>query len=330
MNEVVMIAVGLLAGAGLLALGGTAGYFLGRRRNVAEPKGDSKERARDVIDALSHWTDDFSREVAEYRQVIDKLAQEFQGSGERKPIELIAEIAAANERLQSRLNAAEENLEAQARDLAGYYAEARTDALTMLPNRRAFDDALAGHLAELGQDGPPVCVMLIDVDYFKRLNDRYGHLAGDCVLAEVARTLQATVRGSDVVARYGGEEFVVVLPCTDLQQGSQAAERARFAVEHAVCRYETERLAITVSCGVAQAMTGESADSLVKRADEALYTAKKEGRNRACRHVGEEIELIPRPATARDPDPNRPATPIDDEFQRIRDDLRRRLERSLA
>jgi len=124
-------------------------------------------------------------------------------------------------------------------------------------------------------------VLLIDIDHFKRINDRLGHAAGDVVLCNVARTLQAQAREVDRVARYGGEEFCIILPHTLHEGGLQAAERLREAICLINIPWDDESITVSISTGLACAVEpGETLQSLLSRADEALYRAKAEGRNR--------------------------------------------------
>jgi diguanylate cyclase (GGDEF)-like protein len=160
---------------------------------------------------------------------------------------------------------------------------ARTDAGTGLPNRRAFFDDLADEFQRAQRYGRPLALLMLDLDRFKRVNDLYGHQFGDRVLAETALTLRRQLRTSDLVARYGGEEFVVVLPETTQRDAMVVAEKLRAAVEAQVLD-ENESAAVrsTVSVGVASVPApGVTSDAeLLRRADEALYEAKRAGRNR--------------------------------------------------
>ncbi len=159
--------------------------------------------------------------------------------------------------------------------------QATTDVLTGLMNRRAFLPAVRGELARARRYRLPLTVLLLDVDHFKMVNDRYGHAAGDQVLASVGRTLQRTLRSSDLAARWGGEEFVAALTCTDLTGGRQAAERVRQAVEQMIVDDGGgSRIPVTASVGVVLLRDDEGVDKLMDRADRAMYAAKYAGRNR--------------------------------------------------
>ncbi len=140
---------------------------------------------------------------------------------------------------------------------------------------------------------------MIDVDYFKKFNDVHGHQAGDEVLRGVAKVLTSTMREMDMVARFGGEEFSLVLPMTNLNEGVRAAERARVAIEKAKFAFEGTELQVTASIGVAEVLDVDNSGTLVKRADAALYAAKKAGRNRVWLQDGDDC----RPAVAASPAP---------------------------
>jgi diguanylate cyclase (GGDEF)-like protein len=143
---------------------------------------------------------------------------------------------------------------------------AATDGLTGLANRRAWDATLAAALAEPGD----LCIALIDIDHFKAFNDAHGHLAGDHLLQRCADAWQAQIRPGDMIARYGGEEFAMLLHDCTMQDATAVLERVRQATPDAV----------TCSLGVAERQFTDTADTLVARADAALYRAKREGRNR--------------------------------------------------
>lgn len=163
--------------------------------------------------------------------------------------------------------------------------EAVTDPLTGLHNRRFLMEKLRSEVERLERYGGTTSVVMLDLDYFKRYNDAHGHVAGDRVLAQLARICQEEARGADVVARYGGEEFTLVLPRTPWREARRAAERLRRVIVSA--SFEGEEVLpggeLTVSLGVAgYPEHAESADQLIQVADRALYRAKERGRNRVC------------------------------------------------
>jgi diguanylate cyclase (GGDEF)-like protein len=163
-------------------------------------------------------------------------------------------------------------------------ALARTDPLTGLANRRHFDELFIRERERAQRLATPLCAIAVDLDHFKRVNDQYGHGAGDAVLKAVAGRLTRHLRPYDVVARFGGEEFVILAPGATLEQGHQIAERMRAGIK----RIAIEGLpSISASFGVALLAGAEDSQPLLARADAALYRAKDGGRDRV------ELELLP-------------------------------------
>jgi diguanylate cyclase (GGDEF)-like protein/PAS domain S-box-containing protein len=156
------------------------------------------------------------------------------------------------------------------------HKQATTDVMTGLSNRRAGELALQALLEER-VSGRPLSVALCDIDHFKRVNDTYGHLVGDRVIALVAQGITTQVRGDDIAVRWGGEEFLIVLPGASLAAALRTAERVRAAIESVS---DDEAGPVTISIGVTEAVAGDDGASVIKRADDALYAAKSNGRNR--------------------------------------------------
>jgi diguanylate cyclase (GGDEF)-like protein len=166
-------------------------------------------------------------------------------------------------------------LEEQLRELA------MRDELTGLYNRRHFTEMAEVELARARRTSAPLSLAILDIDHFKRVNDVYGHPAGDQVLRELSRAMRETLRGSDVSARIGGEEFVILLSDTALDGAVAVTERLRERVGQSEVALEDGRaVRFTVSAGVTELGRGERLDTLLARADEALYRAKSDGRNR--------------------------------------------------
>ncbi len=164
--------------------------------------------------------------------------------------------------------------------------EAHLDGLTGIANRRAFDAHLAEAMGAAHESGEPLSLLMVDIDHFKRFNDRFGHPLGDKVLQLVAGILKSSVKGRDTVARYGGEEFAIILPKTALCDAATLAEQIREAVAtRKIVNKATgdDYGTITLSIGAAAWRPGEPGENLIERADEALYRAKRTGRNRVVR-----------------------------------------------
>ncbi|MBL8247815.1 MAG: diguanylate cyclase [Candidatus Competibacter sp.] len=158
---------------------------------------------------------------------------------------------------------------------------ATTDGLTGLTNRRRLFEHLEQEVYRARRYGTALSLILFDIDHFKRINDNWGHAAGDCVLREIAHEAHRLLRKADTAGRYGGEEFVVLLPETDLAEAMLLAHRLNRQISHMVITPEhSSPISVTVSVGVAEIAPDESGEDLIQRADQALYRAKREGRNR--------------------------------------------------
>jgi len=176
---------------------------------------------------------------------------------------------------------------------------ATRDPLTNVANRRELENQLAGRVDEFTEGGTePFSVIFADADHFKRVNDTYGHSVGDQVLIDFARLLTQETYSGELVGRYGGEEFVILCPDTNLEQAVRRAERLRTTLRTAKIG-GVDRLRVTASFGVAQAEQGDTVDTLLRRADKALYRAKEQGRDRTCSMTkaelinGEKIDSLP-------------------------------------
>jgi diguanylate cyclase len=158
--------------------------------------------------------------------------------------------------------------------------KALIDPLTGLPNRAAWSEQVEREMLDWQEHGGHLAMAILDLDHFKRINDSYGHLAGDKVLKIVAGQLRKRLRARDFIARFGGEEFVVLLPQTSPAAAAQVAEVLRAAIEACPFHFKGERVVITTSIGLSTFRSGERGDQVLKRADAALYRAKDQGRNR--------------------------------------------------
>ncbi|PIQ50494.1 MAG: GGDEF domain-containing protein [Comamonadaceae bacterium CG12_big_fil_rev_8_21_14_0_65_59_15] len=162
-----------------------------------------------------------------------------------------------------------------------YRSKAESDGLTGLHNRSWFQEVFPKQLELCERTGQQACLLMLDIDHFKRVNDDYGHLSGDQALRHIASVLRSNLRSTDLCARYGGEEIVVLMPGSDLLQAQPVAERLRQGVANApLVLADGRALELKVSGGLAQWQPGTTLDDLVRSADQALYEAKSSGRNR--------------------------------------------------
>jgi diguanylate cyclase len=200
--------------------------------------------------------------------------------------EILVETRAMQERarrLEVELDQSSQQVEGLRIDLAKAQRDAHTDSLTGIANRKYFDYELGAAADEARLKQQPLSLLLADIDQFKRFNDTYGHQVGDQVLRLVAQMLTSSVKGRDLAARYGGEEFAVLLPQTDLEGARTLAEQIRSTVAGNWIRLKSDGRHlghITLSIGCAQYDPQEALSDLIRRADEALYEAKRQGSNR--------------------------------------------------
>jgi diguanylate cyclase (GGDEF)-like protein len=278
-----------------LAVVATIGYLFGRRnRTGAEDlAGRSRRdlrRAQAVAAELEKIAWMVRRNLAKhhaslvkFKGRVSELSGQEQEAAWRNLCREASEILAPTLRLANQMASAYDEIRQQTNQLMSF-TEARTDPLTGVSNRRGLDDCLAAQLALMNRYEVGFSVAIFDIDHFKHINDEHGHLHGDRMLQTVAHAIDDSARETDFVARYGGEEFVVIMPRTPLEGASVFAERLRARIE--------ADLPVTVSCGLAAALDGDTSDSLMARADAALYRAKAAGRNCVCRHDGVQIEPV--------------------------------------
>jgi diguanylate cyclase (GGDEF)-like protein len=206
-------------------------------------------------------------------------------------VDVIGDIVRANQNLKCKLETAEGRLQEQAVEIETHICRSITDPLTGLPNRREFNERLEERIAAWNRRREVFSLLLLDVDHFKKLNDRYGHLTGDQVLATIARALRGAIRREDLVARFGGEEFAILLPSTCLNEAIVAAQKIRDAVARITIDRGNQQISVTVSGGLATIQSNERAEGLIHRADLALYAAKEAGRNCTFLHNGIDCQL---------------------------------------
>lgn len=274
------------------------GYMLGRQNSGG---GDSEQksqrdiaRAQAVAKQLDHISStvrsEFTRHEADVKRFKERVRQLANNNESMSSQELCAEaerILQPTVELLSHISNAYEALQLQTNHLRTF-AEARTDPLTGLCNRRALEECLAGEISRQNRYAEVFSIAIIDIDHFKNINDTQGHMIGDQIIKSVAKQLDCDARESDIVARFGGEEFVIVMPQTGADGAAVTAERIRLQIAENCSAIAP----VTVSLGIATAMDKDDADGLLTRADEALYQAKHDGRNCVRRHTSDGIEPI--------------------------------------
>ena len=190
------------------------------------------------------------------------------------------EVAARLQGLAERVASMEQEAQGYREHLEEQRQKALIDPLTGLPNRAAWSERLETEIAHWQQHGNSLLIAMLDLDHFKRINDSYGHLAGDKVLKIIAGELRKRLRPTDFIARFGGEEFVLLIPDTALPMGLKLVEKLRAAIEACPFHFKGEPVTVTVSVGISAFKSGERCEQVLKRADQALYRAKDAGRNR--------------------------------------------------
>jgi diguanylate cyclase len=182
--------------------------------------------------------------------------------------------------MREKVTATEAEIAKLRQELDTASSQARHDALTGALNRKGLDEALVREIAEVKRKDTPLCTALLDIDNFKKLNDARGHDTGDAALTHLVAVTRESMRPQDTLARYGGEEFVIVMPDTRIEQGMEAMTRLQRALTKRFFLADNEKIVITFSAGVAQLASGETAQDAIRRADQAMYLAKRAGKNR--------------------------------------------------
>ena len=284
--------IDLLVLAAMLGTGFLLGWWAGGATGAGGWNGQGASRAAEVTGRLRSIADEVVHNLGSHHDHIEEIQSRLADANGRAPedlLEILEDLLATNEKIQRELQEAEDALQRQSRELSEQVEAARTDPLTGIGNRLAFDEELASCERAHERSGETTTLVMVDVDHFKHINDAYGHPAGDQVLRSVAEQLVARFRFLGVVCRYGGEEFAVVIPSRSVAENAELIEETRKAISQTPCLVDGERIKVTVSIGAAQFQLGDDAAALVRKADAALYQAKRAGRNRAYVHDGAAI-----------------------------------------
>ncbi|MFC5509564.1 diguanylate cyclase [Massilia jejuensis] len=244
--------------------------FIDRLGSVAASTGDFHEKLGGFSDRIRHAGD-----ITELNDVLDEVLRETKHAQ--------AEALASRDRMLSahrEVQEAESKIKELEAKLQHMSELVREDQLTGTLNRRGLDDVFERESARADRRNTPLCVALLDLDNFKRLNDTYGHLAGDNALRHLAKVVKATLRSMDVIARFGGEEFLIILPETGIAAAELTMTRLQRELTKHFFMHDNEKLLITFSAGVALRLPGEDQASLLARVDRAMYKAKQSGKNR--------------------------------------------------
>jgi diguanylate cyclase len=252
------------------ALKDMVAVFVDRLAAVSSSTGAFHERMASYAKRIAE-TDD----IAQLGGLVEELVRQTRG--------VQADVARAHEELVSARKRASEH-EARIRqlelELEAVSGQVREDQLTRTLNRRGLEEAWAAEAARAERQSSPLCMAVLDLDNFKQLNDRLGHQAGDRALVHLSEVVRRALRPSDIIARYGGEEFVVLLPHTPAEEAVAVMVRLQRELTRHFFLYDNERVLITFSAGVAERGDKETREDLLRRADAALYEAKRSGKNR--------------------------------------------------
>ncbi len=249
------------------------------------------DRILDHVKQVNHSTHGYSEAISGFS---DQLQEERSAEDVHR---IVSSIVEETRRMGERTKELEEKLQESSEEVAELKAnleevqnEAMTDMLTGIANRRRFDQELQDRTADAIEDETPLSLLLLDIDHFKRFNDDFGHLMGDQVLKLIAQSLMQSVKGRDLPARFGGEEFAIILPETQIEAACIVANQIRMLISRRnIVKKSTGEILckVSVSIGVGEYRRGEPLDSLIRRADGALYAAKEAGRNRVMSEVRE-------------------------------------------
>ncbi len=227
---------------------------------------------------------DYMETLGNFAGVLDTSVQpEMIANEVRMVIDSTHTMEQSQHQLESQMSSTLAEVEGLRNELEQIREESLTDALTGISNRKAFDAALKRTVVSANQEKLPFCLLLADIDHFKRFNDTYGHLVGDKVLRFTATTLKECLKGRDIVARFGGEEFALILGQIEMADAKAVAEQIRKAVSLGKLKGKGDDKdygGVTISLGVAQFRWNENPIDLIERADRALYLAKDAGRDR--------------------------------------------------
>lgn len=248
---------------------------------------DSAQKIRSILLSLAtaiHRTDkaatDSTQALGDVKSSIDKMPfPEDLMNAHSTLMQEIDRVISTNETLKGELASSQEVLAEQRRQIEDLQTAVRIDSLTQLANRAYFDEKMSEMIKVLQRYDESFCLMMIDVDYFKNINDAFGHPGGDRILKGVTFKIKESLRGSDFLARYGGDEFAIILIKTTAKAATDVAWKLCSTMRESRFLLDDTPVNVTLSIGIAEACPGDTEETLIKRADDALYRVKKVGRN---------------------------------------------------
>ena len=263
---------------------------------IKQNQSEARQIVQTKMDEFMVHVDSITETTTDYQQKIDHYLQAMQTHSQDKSEltqllnNLLQDTSTTHQKTnesqsgmnnaQSEMRVAKDRISQLESQLAQMSQLVCTDQLTGSLNRRGLDDLLELELQRSRRHKTPLCIAMLDLDNFKRLNDNYGHQTGDQVLIHLVNVIKDTLRTMDIVARFGGEEFMIILSNTDIQDAVQVVTRVQRELTKRIFMFDDEKLLVTFSAGVALLDERENKENLIKRADEALYDAKKMGKNR--------------------------------------------------
>lgn len=261
------------------------------KKSLTEAQEQLKAMLATFVDRLA----DFSASTGSYHDKIERCAEKIsQASDIAELTEVLDEVMHETravqldarrthdelQQMRQRVSAAEQEVQRLRQELAQASELVRHDPLTGALNRKGMDEAIETEVSRSRRHGSRLCLALLDIDDFKKLNDSLGHAVGDAALVHLAQVVEDTIRPEDTLARYGGEEFVILLPNTALEDAVTAMTRVQRELTRRFFLHDNQKVLITFSCGVAELGADETAQEALERADKALYRAKRAGKNR--------------------------------------------------
>lgn len=254
------------------------------RKDQKKNHNELNQSMSQVVNDIEH-TIDHSEDLEQLKHTISQKVQgivsslaAYEEAEQQREDSLINELDTLSNKLQEMES---QSLEMRSK-LESQKQLARRDSVTQLPNRAAYDERIEFEYARWQRYQHHFSLLLADIDHFKKINDKYGHLAGDKVLKLVAKTMKSALRETDFIARYGGEEFAVILPNTSNDEALKTAEKLRKAVASCPFHRSGEQVEVTISIGISDPSDDDNIEKIFERTDQALYKAKESGRNRCC------------------------------------------------